>query len=105
MIENSQLIALVEKIALNFKPQKIFLSEPCVSGDSNSESNLNLLIIQVSKLPNFKRVQEMRKLLVMSKIQMSLIVLTPELIEDEQELKSSTINKALKTAKLLYERI
>ena len=66
---------------------------------------MDLLIIQVSKLPNYKRVLEIRKLLILSTLHMNFIVYTPDKIEDEQELKSSFINKAIKTSKLLYECI
>ena len=105
MIENSKINEIVNKIALNFNPEKIFLFGSYATGNPNQESDLDLLIIQESKLPRYKRVFEIRKLLIGSMIPMDIIVYTPDEFENEKEVKFSFINNAIKTSKLLYERI
>ncbi len=105
MIENSKINEIVNKIALNFNPEKIFLFGSYATGKPNRESDLDLLIIQESKLPRYKRVFEIRKLLIGSMIPMDIIVYTPDEFENEKEVKFSFINNAIKTSKLLYERI
>ena len=105
MIENSKINEIVNKIAINFNPEKIFLFGSYASGNPNRESDLDLLIIQESKLPRYKRVFEIRKLLIGSMIPMDIIVYTPDEFENEKEVKFSFINNAIKTSKLLYERI
>lgn len=105
MIENSKIIEIVNKIALNFNPEKIFLFGSYASDNPTRDSDLDLLIIQSSKLPRHKRVFEIRKSLIGSMIPLDIIVYTPEEFENEKEIKFSFINNAIKTSKLLYERI
>ena len=105
MIENSKINEIVNKIALNFNPEKIFLFGSYASESPNRDSDLDLLIIQNSKLPRHKRVFEIRKSLIGSMIPLDIIVYTPEEFESEKEIKFSFINNAIKTSKLLYERI
>jgi hypothetical protein len=61
MIENSEIIEIVNKIVFNVNPEKIFLSKSSASGNTNRESDSDLLLIQVSKLPSYKRVLEINK--------------------------------------------
>jgi predicted nucleotidyltransferase len=105
MIENSKIIEIVNKIALNFNPEKIFLFGSYASDNPTRDSDLDLLIIQSSKLPRHKRVFEIRKSLIGSMIPLDIIVYTPEEFENEKEIKFSFINNSIKTSKLLYERI
>jgi predicted nucleotidyltransferase len=105
MIENSKINEIVNKIALNFNPDKIFLFGSYASGSPNRDSDLDLLIIQNSKLPRHRRVFEIRKSLIGSMIPLDIIVYTPEEFESEKDNKFSFINHAIKTSKLLYERI
>jgi len=103
MIENSEIIEIVDKITLNVNPDKIFLSESNASGNPNSKSDEDLLLIQVSKLPNYKRVSEIKKLIRSTK-HIHIIIFTHDKFGNGEELQSSFINNALKTSKLLYER-
>ena len=105
MIANSEIIDVVNKIALNFNPEKIFLFGSYASGTPDRDSDLDLLIIQNSKLPRHKRVFEIRKSLIGSMIPLDIIVYTPEEFESEKEIRFSFINSAIKSSKLLYERI
>ena len=105
MIANSEIIDVVNKIALNFNPEKIFLFGSYASGTPDRDSDLDLLIIQNSKLPRHKRVFEIRKSLIGSMIPLDIIVYTPEEFESEKEVRFSFINSAIKSSKLLYERI
>jgi predicted nucleotidyltransferase len=103
MIENSKIIEIVNKIVLNLNPEKIFLFESCASGNPNSASDLDLIIIQVSKLPNYNRVSEIRRLIIGSMIHIDFIICTP--FEYEEGIKSSFLYNAIKTSKLLYKHI
>jgi len=105
MIEKSKINEIVNRIALTFNPEKIFLFGSYASGNPTLDSDLDLLIIQNSKLPRHKRVFEIRKSLIGSMIPLDIIVYTPEEFESEKEIRYSFINNAIKTSKLLYERI
>jgi predicted nucleotidyltransferase len=105
MIENSKINEVVNKIASNFNPEKIFLFGSYASGSPDYDSDLDLLIIQHSELPRHRRVFEIRKSLIGIRIPIDIIVYTPEEFEIEKEVKFSFINNAIKESKLLYERI
>jgi hypothetical protein len=101
MIEISEIIEIVNKIILNVNPEKIFLSYS--SGNTNLKSDKDLLLIQVSKLPNYKRVSEIKRLIWSTK-PIHIIIFTHDKLGDGEELQSSTLNNTVKTSKLLYER-
>ena len=105
MIEDSKINEIVNKIALNFNPEKIFLFGSYALGNPDADSDLDLLIIRYSTQPRHKRVFEIRKSLIGSMIPLDIIVYTPEEFESEKGIKFSFINNAIKTSKLLYERI
>jgi hypothetical protein len=101
----SKIIEIVNKIILKFNPEKIFLCDFQRSVDPNSKSDLDLLIIQVSVLPSYRRVSELRRLIIGCMIHIDWIVCTPDKVEYEEELNSSFLNKTIKKSKLIYERI
>ena len=104
MIEISKIIEIVNKIVLNFNPEKIYLFESYASGNPDNDSDSDLLIIQVSKLPNYGRVSELKRLIIGCMTHTDFIVTTPDRRDDEEDVKSSFINNAIKSSKLLYER-
>jgi len=104
MIENSKINEIVDKIALRFNPDKIFLFGSYASGNPGLDSDLDLLIIQESDQPRHYRGFEIRKSLIGSGVPMDIIVYTPSEFESEKNTKFSFIHSAIKTSKVLYER-
>lgn len=104
MIEHSKINDIVNKIALNFNPDKIFLFGSYAGSNPTQESDLDLLIIKDSDQPRYLRGFEIRKLLIGSMISMDIIVYTPKEFESEKDVKFSFINSVIKTSRLLYER-
>jgi predicted nucleotidyltransferase len=74
-------------------------------GNPNENSDLDLLIIKDTKQPIHHRGFEIRKALVGSMIPIDILVYTNEEFEQEKKIKYSFINSAIKSAKVLYERV
>ncbi|MCX6278088.1 MAG: nucleotidyltransferase domain-containing protein [Bacteroidetes bacterium] len=104
MIAMTQINDIVARIATRFNPDKIILFGSYAVGNPNSDSDLDLLIIQETDLPRHKRSFDIQKALIGSKIPMDIIVFTNKEFEQGQKEKFSFISNAIKTSKILYER-
>ena len=96
---------IANKIAINFQPDKILLFGSYANGGANNDSDIDLLIIKNSDLPRYKRSAEIRKSLIGTKEPIDVIVYTQEEFDKEKDDEYSFLNTAIKTAKVLYERI
>lgn len=104
MIESGKINEIVDRIACNFKPDKIILFGSYASGTPNNDSDIDLLIIKDTDLPRHKRSFDIQKLLRGSMIPMDILVYTQKEFEQEQLSKYSFLSSAIKTSKILYER-
>lgn len=104
MIHTININEVVNSIALNYQPEKIFLFGSYVSGNPTGESDLDFIIVKNTSTPKCHRGREIRKFLYGFLVPMDLKVYTP--IEFEKELKSnySFLSSVIKHSKLLYER-
>jgi len=105
MIETSKINEVVYRIANNFNPEMIILFGSYAQGNPNKDSDLDLLIIQNTNLPRHKRGLDIRLSLIGTKIPIDILVYTKEEFENEKNEKSSFLNSAIKTSKILYERV
>ncbi len=104
MIELKKINEIVARIVLKFNPDKIILFGSYASGTANNDSDVDLLVIQNTDLPRHKRSFDIQKLLIGSMIPMDILVYTNTEFEKEKNEKSSFLNSAIKTSKILYER-
>jgi uncharacterized protein len=104
MIETNKIDEIVKRIAIKFNPDKIILFGSYATGNPNSDSDVDLLVIKDSDLPRHKRSFDIQKSLIGSMIPMDILVYTAKEFEQEQNEKSSFLFSAIKTSKILYER-
>jgi predicted nucleotidyltransferase len=105
MIEANKILEIVSRIAIKFNPDKIILFGSYAMGNANNSSDLDLLVIKDTDLPYHKRSFDIHKELIGSMIPMDILVYTRQEFEKEQQEQSSFINSAIKTSKVLYERV
>jgi predicted nucleotidyltransferase len=105
MIEANKILEIVSRIAIKFNPDKIILFGSYAMGNANNSSDLDLLVIKDTDLPYHKRSFDIHKALIGSMIPMDILVYTRQEFEKEQQEQSSFINSAIKTSKVLYERV
>ena len=105
MIEANKILEIVSRIAIKFNPDKIILFGSYAMGNANNSSDLDLLVIKDTDLPYHKRSFDIHKALIGSMIPMDILVYTRQEFEKEQQEQTSFINSAIKTSKVLYERV
>jgi predicted nucleotidyltransferase len=104
MIDNKKLNEVVNKIALNYQPESIYLFGSYAFGNPDEDSDLDLIIIKNTDTPELKRGWEVRKFLIGSLVPMDLLIYTPKEFEEELKSNHSFISSVIKKSKLIYER-
>lgn len=104
MIRTQEINDIVQRIADKFNPDKIILFGSYAAGNSDDDSDIDLLIIKDSDLPRYRRSFDIQKYLIGSMIPMDILVYTTSEFEQEKKDKYSFISTAIKYSKILYER-
>lgn len=104
MIDKLTISNLVNRIALNVNPDKIYLFGSYAIGMANEDSDIDLLVVKETPEPRYKRSIEIQRLLIGTKLPVDVVVYTNDEFENEKLNKHSFINSAIKGAQLMYER-
>ncbi len=104
MIDSAKIGDIALKIANKFNPEKIILFGSYAKGTQNKGSDIDLLIIQDTDLPSYRRGIEIRMSLIGTKMPIDILVYTRIEFEKEKQDKYSFLYSAIKTSKILYER-
>lgn len=104
MINKNKIDEVVNRIALNYQPEKIFLFGSYAVGNPTEDSDLDFIIIKNTDAPSQHRGWEVRKFLYRSMVPIDLLVYTQKEFEEELKSNYSFLSSAIKNSKLLYER-
>lgn len=104
MIDSRQIKEIVNRIALNYHPEKIILFGSYANGLANEDSDIDLLVVKDTREPKFKRSIEIQRLLIGSKLPVDILVYTTDEFEKEKLNRYSFIFSAIQGAQLMYER-
>lgn len=104
MIDLSQIKDIAQRIANKFNPEQIILFGSHAKGTADKGSDIDLLIIQDTDLPNHKRGLDIRLSLIGTKMPIDILVYTRNEFENAKNDKFSFLSSALKNSKILYER-
>lgn len=104
MIDESTISNLVNRIASNINPDKIYLFGSYATGMANEDSDIDLLVVKETLEPRYKRSIEIQRLLIGTKLPVDIVVYTNNEFENEKLNKYSFINSAIQGAQLMYER-
>jgi len=104
MISDKKINEIVNKIAKNYDPEKIYLFGSYANGFPDENSDLDFIIVKNTDKPKHKRGREVRKDLIGSMVPIDLKVYTPGEFESEQKSDYTFLNSIMKEIKLLYER-
>jgi predicted nucleotidyltransferase len=100
-----QLLAeAVRRILSVGSPLKILLFGSRARGDARPDSDLDLLIIEDSDLPRYRRSARYRRALCGVFPAKDIVVWTPQEVEDWKAVPNAFISSVLREGKLLYER-
>lgn len=103
-LDENLLNQVVERILQVVRPDKIILFGSCARGEATEDSDLDLLIIQSSSLPRYKRSTPVRLALKGLFPSKDILVYTPEEVKEWETASTSFISTVLREGRVLYER-
>lgn len=93
------------KIAKEFKPEKIILFGSYAWGNPTKDSDVDLLVIMRSQKSKIERERELRRFLFPSNVALDILVYTPEELEKSiNQSHNLFIEDILRNGKMLYEK-
>lgn len=104
MIDFTEINDIATRIAEKFKPEQIILFGSYANGTQNKSSDIDLLIIQDTDLPGYKRGLDIRLSLIGAKMPIDILVYTRNEFDKELKDKYSFLYSVIKNSKILYER-
>ena len=106
MVTMQQIQGLVNEIALGYKPEKIYLFGSYANGNPNEDSDIDLFILKETDVRKIKRRTEVRNSFKdYPPVGLDIIVYTPSEFLEVQNRVVNIAKEAVKTGKLLYERL
>lgn len=104
MISQKQIQEVAARLGEAARAKQVILFGSHARGESESNSDVDFLIIAESNLPRFKRSRALYKMFRPYPFAMDLLVYTPEEVEKSRRTPLSFISTVLKEGKTLYER-
>ncbi len=105
-IDPAILPKIVERIKRVSKPQRIVLFGSRARGDHRPDSDIDILVIEDSKLPRHRRAIPLYAVLsdLLLDVDAEVVVYTPAEVEDWRGASAAFVTTALREGKVLYER-
>lgn len=103
-VTDQLLVEVVRRILTIGSPIKIVLFGSHVKGTVRPDSDLDLLIIEESDLPRYRRSGRYRRVLCGVFPAKDIVVWTPQEVEEWKTVPNAFISTVLTEGKLLYER-
>lgn len=97
---------LLDEIVRGYKPEKVYLFGSYAINTANPDSDIDLFIIKETKSRKKDRPDEVRKVIKnYPPVGLDIIVYTPDELKSGNEQLVDIGKEAVKTGKLLYERV
>ena len=104
MVEIKQINDIVNRIVVNYNPDKIILFGSYAQGNYTENSDLDFILIKDTIIPKHKRGLEVRRLFYGLAIPMDFKIYTSTEFSEEISNQYSFLSSAIKGSKVLYER-
>lgn len=95
---------IVQKIAREFKPEKVILFGSHAWGKPHENSDLDFFVVKRTKLPSLKRMEALDRLFTRREYPMDFLVYTPEQVKKRLRMGDVFVRDILTKGKLLYEK-
>jgi len=102
-VDDALLAELVARMVAVGKPRTIILFGSRARGDAGPSSDIDLLVIEESSVPRYKRAAKYRKAVVGLFPSKDIVVWTPEEVEEWRSVSNAFISRALREGRVLYE--
>ena len=103
-VNQALLAQVVEQLRSAGDPLKIVLFGSQARGEARSESDLDLLVVEESDLPRYRRSPRYYKALTGIFPSKDITVWTPAEIQEWETVPNAFVTRALREGKVLYER-
>ena len=103
-VDDKLLKEIVKRILKVTQPEKIILFGSHARGDATGISDIDILVIQPSKLPRYKRSSRIRLALKGLFSSKDIVVYTPQEVNEWKSASTSFIATVLREGRVLYER-
>lgn len=96
--------AIADRIAAEYKPEKIILFGSYAWGKPHKDSDLDFFIIKKTSDPMLKRMVDVDRLFLRRDFAMDFLVYTPEQIKRRKKMEDAFVINILNKGKLLYAK-
>ena len=104
MLSKAQIEEICREIKTGFDPEKIVLFGPHAFGKAGKNTDIDLLVVTPTDLPESKRHAAVRRLLKNFPAKFDLVVKTPEEYSRQKKVTSHIVYFADKYGKVIYEK-
>ncbi len=104
MIASTELASVFRRIAGHFDPEKIILFGSYCRGDATDQSDVDLLVVVRTDLPQRERFRAIRRLLADYPVAFDVYLKTPEEFNRWRSVVNHVVYFADKYGKVVYER-
>jgi len=94
---------MVEKICQVGSPERIVLFGSRARGDAMADSDIDLLVVEPSDIPRYKRAARYRKAVAGLCVAKDIVVWSPEEINEWKSVPNAFITAVLREGRVLYE--
>lgn len=94
--------SIIDEIAKNYKPDKIFLFGSFAWGNPTKDSDIDLLVIKKSEKPILEMIKDVYKIVFKKGEAVDVLVYTPEQLEKRKKINDPFILNIINNGKLLY---
>jgi predicted nucleotidyltransferase len=106
MVSQSDIQLFVNEIVAGYQPEKIYLFGSYANGMPTADSDIDLFIVKNTKERKKDRIEQVLNIIKSYPDSgIDMIIYTPEELDNVKSDFVNIANEAIKTGKLLYERI
>lgn len=102
LITQEEINTVVNRIVESTKPEKVIIFGSYAYGQPDENSDLDILVIKHTKIPQFQRAREIRKHLRGLAIPIDIVIYIPQEIDEWKDTQAAFITQIIKNGKVVY---